>query len=168
MEPAVFWRNNQTKYPTLARIARDLFSIPATGAGVERLFNTARDICHYRRGRLSSSTIKDLMVYNRTIKFDIDTEELNLLVQSLEIEEEAGSKDSETRVLLEDISDIEDLGLDDSDIEELDLIRRPEKRKLAVILDQSSDERSDDGELPLTRVSRRARQTRDETEWAYH
>ena len=164
MEPAIFWRNNQTKYPILARIARDLFSIPATGVGVERLFNTARDICHYRRGRLSSSTIKDLMVYNRTIKFDMDTEELNQLVQSLEIKEEAGSKDSETRVLLEDISDIEDLDREDSDIKDLDLIRRPEKRKIAVILDQSSDERSDDGELPSIRVSRRARQTRDDLE----
>jgi hypothetical protein len=63
---------------------------------VERLFNTVRDICHYRRGRLSASTIKDLMVYNRTIKFDMDTQELSQLVQALEIEEEAGSKVPET------------------------------------------------------------------------
>ena len=157
----------------MARIARDLFSIPATGAGVERLFNTARDICHYRRGRLSSSTIKDLMVYNYTIKFDIDTEELSQLVQSLEIEEEAGSKDSETRVLLKDISDIKDLDLDDSDIEELDLIRRLKKRKRVVSSEESSskessDERSDDGELPSIRVSRRTKQVRDNAEWAYH
>ena len=141
---------------------------------MERLFNTARDICHYRRGRLSSSTIKDLMVYNRTIKFDIDTQELSQLVQALEIEEEAGSKDSETRVLLEDISDIEDLDLDRSDSEELDLIRQPEKRKRVVSseesLDQrdSSDERSDDGQLPSIRVSRRTRPARDDAEWAYY
>ena len=47
---------------------------------MERLFNTTRDICHYRRGRLSSSTIKDLIVYNRTIKFDMDIEELSQLI----------------------------------------------------------------------------------------
>ncbi|KAJ5661918.1 uncharacterized protein N7477_009534 [Penicillium maclennaniae] len=52
-----FWRDYQVEYPTLARVARDIFSIPATGAGVERLFNSARDICHYRRGRLNSITI---------------------------------------------------------------------------------------------------------------
>lgn len=109
------------------------------------------------------------MVYNYTIKFDIDTEELSQLVQSLEIEEEAGSKDSETRVLLEDISDIEDLDLDDSDIEELDLIRRLEKRKRVVSSEESSskessDERSDDGQLPSIRVSRRTRQVRDDAE----
>jgi hypothetical protein len=104
------------------------------------------------------------MVYNRTIKFDMDTQELSQLVQSLEIEEEAGSKDSETRVLLEDISDIEDLDLDDSDIEELDLIRRPKKRKRVVSSEESSDKRSDDGQLPSIRVSRRTRQVRDDAE----
>jgi hypothetical protein len=119
------------------------------------------------------------MVYNRTIKFDMDTEELSQLIQALKIEEEAGSKDSETRVLLEDISDIEDLDLDRSDSEELDLIRRPEKRKRVVSseesLDQrgsderdSSDERSDDGQLPSIRVSRRTRPARDDAEWAYY
>jgi hypothetical protein len=104
------------------------------------------------------------MVYNRTIKFNMDTQELSQLVQSLEIKEEAGSKDSETRVLLEDISDIEDLDLDDSDIEELDLIRRPKKRKRVVSSEESSDERSDDGQLPSIRVSRRTRQVRDDAE----
>ena len=112
------------------------------------------------------------MVYNRTIKFDMDTEELSQLVQALEIEEEAGSKDSETRVILEDISDIEDLELASSDEEEqLDLIRPLKKRKRVLLSGDSSDERSDDGELPSIRVSgraRAARQTRDDSEWAYH
>ncbi|KAJ5814468.1 uncharacterized protein N7503_001218 [Penicillium pulvis] len=178
-EPCNFWRNNQTKYPTLARIARDLFSIPATGAGVERLFNTARDICHYRRGRLSTSTIKDLMVYNRTIKFDMDTEELSQLVEALKIKEEAGSKDSETRVILKDISDIEDLDLDSSGEEEqLGPIQQPQKRIREDLSEDSSDKRlnssdkrSDDGELPSIRVSgraRAARQRQDKAEYAYY
>jgi hypothetical protein len=108
------------------------------------------------------------MVYNRTIKFDMDTEELSQLVQTLEIEEEAGSKDLETRVLLEDISDIEDLDLNNSDIEDLDPIQRLQKRKRVVLTEESSDERSDDGELPSIRASRRARQTQDNSEWVYH
>ncbi|OKO90596.1 hypothetical protein PENSUB_13313 [Penicillium subrubescens] len=52
-----FWKENQTTFPALAKLARDVLSIPATGAGVERLFNTARDICHYRRGSLNATTI---------------------------------------------------------------------------------------------------------------
>ena len=112
------------------------------------------------------------MVYNRTIKFDMDTEELSQLLKALEIEEEAGSKDSETRVLLEDISDVEDLDLIRSDDEEQpDLIRPPKKRKRVELPEESSDERSDDGELPSIRASgrsRAARQTRNDAEYVYH
>lgn len=43
-----------------AALARDTLAIPATGAGVERLFNTARDICYYCRGRMKSTTIEEL------------------------------------------------------------------------------------------------------------
>ncbi|CAG8305186.1 unnamed protein product, partial [Penicillium salamii] len=41
----------QSRFPAIAALACDTLLFPATGAGVERLFNTARDICHYRRGR---------------------------------------------------------------------------------------------------------------------
>lgn len=59
----------------LSRLARDLLSVPATGAGVERLFNTARDICHYRRGSLNESTIQDLMMYMFSEKFSLDAQQ---------------------------------------------------------------------------------------------
>ena len=82
-------------------------------------------------------------------------------VKALKIEEEVGLKDLETRVILEDISDIEDLDLASlGEEEQLDLIRVPKKRKRVVLSEDSSDERSDDGELPSIRVSRRARATR--------
>ncbi|KAG0157773.1 hypothetical protein PDIDSM_4958 [Penicillium digitatum] len=35
---------HQARFPAIAALARDTLSFPATGAGVERLFNTARDI----------------------------------------------------------------------------------------------------------------------------
>ncbi|KAJ5110730.1 hypothetical protein N7532_001265 [Penicillium argentinense] len=50
-KPRVFWKDHENEFPILARMARDILSIPASGAGVERLFNCARDICHYRRVR---------------------------------------------------------------------------------------------------------------------
>lgn len=73
--PCDFWREHADQYPTLAALARDIFSIPATGAGVERLFNSARDICHYRRGSLNMSTIQDLMMFRCISKFDTDSED---------------------------------------------------------------------------------------------
>lgn len=66
----------------LSRLARDLLSVPATGAGVERLFNSARDICHYRRGSLNESTIQDLMMYMCSEKFTLDSQQLSSLEKS--------------------------------------------------------------------------------------
>jgi hypothetical protein len=47
--PLVFWKEHQKEYPILASLARDVLTTPASGSGVERLFNSSRDICHYRR-----------------------------------------------------------------------------------------------------------------------
>ncbi|CAG8388046.1 unnamed protein product, partial [Penicillium salamii] len=52
-----FWRENTYIFLTLASFARDVFFILAKGVKIERLFNTARDICHYRRGSLNKTTI---------------------------------------------------------------------------------------------------------------
>ncbi|KAH3605015.1 hypothetical protein KXV38_008176, partial [Aspergillus fumigatus] len=41
--PLAFWREHQTRFPAISALAQDALSFPATGAGVERLFNTARD-----------------------------------------------------------------------------------------------------------------------------
>jgi hypothetical protein len=53
-------------------------SIPATGAGIERLFNSARDVCNYRRGSLSATTIQDLMMFRCISNFEIEQEDLIL------------------------------------------------------------------------------------------
>ncbi|KAA8646761.1 uncharacterized protein ATNIH1004_005436 [Aspergillus tanneri] len=37
VEPLQFWRDNEYRFPAIAALARDILSIPATGAGVERL-----------------------------------------------------------------------------------------------------------------------------------
>lgn len=59
----------------MARLARDVLSIPASGAGVERLFNSARDICHYGQGSLQPQTVSDLMMYMCTSRIKIHEEE---------------------------------------------------------------------------------------------
>ncbi|OQD79088.1 hypothetical protein PENSOL_c339G11796, partial [Penicillium solitum] len=79
ISPLLFWKDSQHRFPALASLARDVLSIPATGAGVERLFNSARDICHYRRGRLNADTIQDLMMYLCTSRFDFEEAEYTFL-----------------------------------------------------------------------------------------
>lgn len=79
VSPLLFWKDSQHRFPALTSLAQDVLSIPATGAGVERLFNTARDICHYRRGRLNATTIQELMMFLCTSRFDIQEEQYTFL-----------------------------------------------------------------------------------------
>lgn len=85
--PRAFWKDHQHEFPTLARVARDVFSVPATGAGVERLFNSARDVCHYRRGRMKTTTIQDQMLFICATRFEMEEEQLEL-ARAMEIPEE--------------------------------------------------------------------------------
>ncbi|QSS74860.1 hypothetical protein I7I50_03800 [Histoplasma capsulatum G186AR] len=56
------WRMISSQYPTVAMMARDILAIPLAGVGIERKFNSSRDICHYRRGQLQGETVKKLMM----------------------------------------------------------------------------------------------------------
>ncbi|KAJ5799041.1 uncharacterized protein N7503_006546 [Penicillium pulvis] len=94
--PLAFWRENQYRFPALANLARDVLSVPASGAGVERLFNTARDICHYRRGRLNATTIQELMMFLCTSRFDMQEEQFKFLKEFYSSDEiEAANEERE-------------------------------------------------------------------------
>lgn len=73
----------------LARIARDILSIPASGAGEERLFNYARNICYYRRGQLKPDTIKGLMLHHFSSKFELKQAEIEIIKEYLSSSEAA-------------------------------------------------------------------------------
>lgn len=111
-KPRLFWKEHEKSFPTLAKMARDILSIPASGAGVERLFNCARDICHYRRGQLKPSTIRGLMLHQFATNFDLQQEELGMIKEHLS-QGEAALLDQARRSLpqlevLEPISDNEE------------------------------------------------------------
>lgn len=96
--PRVFWKEHQHRFPALASLARDVLSIPATGAGVERLFNSARDVCHDRRGSLSPRTIRDLMLFMCTSRFDIKEEQRAMIGEYLSYEEiQADGEEKDTQ-----------------------------------------------------------------------
>jgi hypothetical protein len=85
--PCQFWRDHENQFLTLAALARDIFSIVATGAGVERLFSSARDVCHYRRGALNAITIQDLMMLRCISKFDVENQDDGVSEESLDQDE---------------------------------------------------------------------------------
>lgn len=87
--PRLYWKEHEHEFLVLARIARDILSIPASGAGVERLFNCARDICHYRRGHLKPDTIKGLMLHLFSSKFELEHSQLEMVKEYLSAGEAA-------------------------------------------------------------------------------
>jgi hAT family protein len=94
----------------MARLARDVLSVPASGAGVERLFNSARDLCHYRRGSLQPQTISDLMMYMCASQFEIHEEERIMLSEYLSAQEIQAAKEERTQqqITVDPISDNEE------------------------------------------------------------
>ena len=103
----MFWKDHQNELPILASLARDVLSTPASGAGVERLFNSARDICHFRRGSLKPKTIQDLMMMMCTTRFDIKSEELAFIDEYLSTQEiHARKEEQEAQKKKEEVFDL--------------------------------------------------------------
>ncbi len=57
-EPLKWWRERQTQYPILSRLAFDLFSIPGMSSECERVFSAAKKIVTDERNQLSAETIE--------------------------------------------------------------------------------------------------------------
>ena len=58
-----WWYRNSTEFPRLARMARDVLAVPATGAGVERVFSVAGKVATSSRALLDPSTIQETMMF---------------------------------------------------------------------------------------------------------
>ncbi|CCG83799.1 protein of unknown function [Taphrina deformans PYCC 5710] len=58
----LWWKANELRFPRLARLARGILSSVASSTGAERAFSSARDLHHYRRGRLGKEAISALVL----------------------------------------------------------------------------------------------------------
>ena len=52
-----FWKMQQADFPGLLYIVQDVLCTPAAGVGTERVFNSTRDICYFRRVQMLPVTI---------------------------------------------------------------------------------------------------------------
>ena len=59
-----WWRCHAKIYPTLAKMAKDTFSVLPTSASVERFFSTAKLILRDNRTSLSDFNFKALLCIN--------------------------------------------------------------------------------------------------------
>ena len=62
-----WWYSNQECYPDLARMARDVLAVPASGCAVEREFSISGRIASWQRCRLSAATIYNSMMYKASL-----------------------------------------------------------------------------------------------------
>jgi hypothetical protein len=52
----------------MARMVRDVWAVPATGAGVEREFSKSGKVATWQRARLDHSTITETMLYKDMLR----------------------------------------------------------------------------------------------------
>ena len=57
----IFWRNNANEFPCLSRMARQIYSIPATSATVERQFSVAGLTLSERRNSLDLEQLDNII-----------------------------------------------------------------------------------------------------------
>jgi hypothetical protein len=158
MSPRAFWKEHERDLPALSSLARDVLAIPASGAGVERLFNSARDICHYRRGQLERETIKDLMMWMCATRFEVEQQRLDLMGEYLLASEVAATEESapsQTQLDFEPISDNEE---EDSGDVQTETLGRPRKRYRTITTEEGQEE-----ELPVEQPH----ESDDETEYPF-
>lgn len=165
MNPLTFWKEHQSRFPAIAALARDVLSFPATGAGVERLFNTARDICHYRRGRIKSETVEDLMMFLCTSRFDMEEQEAEILKEFFSQSEiEAAKEEKDGKLDSVEFLPISDTEEEDHEIDNEDLIE--------LVPDVVERDKEPEPSLPWTatqiRASGRKRKSREDDLFEYH
>lgn len=66
--PLRYWKQNEHRFPFLARIAREVFRIPASSGSVERVFSTATDILTCKRARMKSDHFAMLLFIKRNAR----------------------------------------------------------------------------------------------------
>ncbi len=63
MQTLSYWKVKSIDSPHLGLVARDTFAVPATGAGVERMFSKSGRVASWSRARVQAATIRETMLY---------------------------------------------------------------------------------------------------------
>jgi len=60
-DPLAWWKEEQAKYPTIARLAREFLAIPATSAPSERVWSRAAQVLTHKRSKIKSALSERIM-----------------------------------------------------------------------------------------------------------
>jgi hypothetical protein len=67
VNPLQWWKENETKFPRLARVVKKYLCIPATSVPSERVFSTAGDILSAQRSRLKPKHVDTLIFLKKNM-----------------------------------------------------------------------------------------------------
>ncbi|XP_060602039.1 E3 SUMO-protein ligase ZBED1-like [Ruditapes philippinarum] len=67
VNPLQWWKDNEHKFPLLARVVKKYLCIPATSVPSERVFSTAGDILCAQRSRLKSKHVDKLIFLKKNL-----------------------------------------------------------------------------------------------------
>ncbi|CAF1430901.1 unnamed protein product [Adineta steineri] len=67
--PLDFWKNHKVEFPVLAKVACQVFSVPATSACVERSFSTAGNIATKRRTNIKPTQLNNVLFLRSSYSF---------------------------------------------------------------------------------------------------
>ncbi|CAF1024858.1 unnamed protein product [Didymodactylos carnosus] len=68
--PLVWWGQNKSRFPTIAKIARKYLCVPATSTPSERVFSISGIITSDRRSRLSPDCVNSAIFLNKNSQFE--------------------------------------------------------------------------------------------------
>jgi hypothetical protein len=105
-----WWKLHHHEFPHLGRMASDVFSVPPSGAGVEREFSIAGRIATWQRNRLHASTITAIMMYknymkriNRPLMIDLKlVDGFGMESENLDVETETEEEEALAEMTLKD------------------------------------------------------------------
>lgn len=69
-DPLLWWKNNESTYPLIAKLAKHYLAIPATSVPSERVFSTAGDIVTASRSALTADNVDKLIFLAKNMKVE--------------------------------------------------------------------------------------------------
>lgn len=110
-DPLKWWRSHKNQFPLMSKVVRATYCTPAASSASERAFSMGSLVCSQRRGRLSPKKIEELAI-------------IKLNHAAVKLYKEKHGKIPEMDVTpanddfeMEEVSDIEDEGEEDYDLE---------------------------------------------------
>lgn len=69
-KPLLWWKSREAQYPTMVKLVRQYFSIPATSVRSEELFSTAGNVLTENRNRLLPENVDRLVFLHENLSLD--------------------------------------------------------------------------------------------------